>query len=401
MAMIWSESILLTFIRAVIMKIPRIWKHADMIITIFYLAFFLLSILEAAKELYVNEIALAFLFYMIFGIHYVLFPLNAIYYEESAIQVMSRNFPMFLVGICTFRIRREETLKILYFISLLTIFVYGGYMLIIGNANSDAMKVGDMHTAYMLLPHLCFVFSAVLKKANPCNIVAFALGSLLLLFLGNRGSLLCLGVYVIFSILLSGRLKHPILFLVFATAFMLSLFSFGLLDYLYNLAEKYGFSVRIFQKLENGEITTSTGRDRIYARVMEQIKMHPLLGLGIFSDQRVAGGLYAHNILLEFMINYGVVIGVGLLVVVLRLFVNGFLYLRKTKQFEALDFYTSVFFSCCFKLILSNSYLLEPYFFFAMGFAYAAVGERNRLRRKPEMKRGLKQISERGDTCEQ
>ena len=197
MALVWSDSILLPFVRVFMMKIPYIWKHTDMAITILYVGIFILAVAEVIRELYVKEIVIVFGLCTVFGLHYLLFPLNELYYDENWETVLKQVFPMFLVGATVYRINREQILKILNTISLITVFSYGAYMIVFRTINSKTLQSGDMHSAYMLLPHICLVFSSMLRKADPWRSAAFAFGCVELLFLGNRGSLLCLGVFVI------------------------------------------------------------------------------------------------------------------------------------------------------------------------------------------------------------
>ncbi len=380
MVLMWSDTILLRFARVVLMKIPYIWTHVDMLISLAFALFLCLSFLSIYRVLCIRELFITLVFYGVFFLHYYIFPLNENYYQLYRETVLKDVFPMFLIGVFAYRIEREKTLKVLNLISLATIFFYAGYMVLFRSVNSRTARSGDMNSAYMLLPHLCMVFYSMIQKANPWNVGAFAIGAVSLLFLGNRGSLLCLGVFVIFTILFSGRLKRPVLFLALSVIVMVVLFSFGLLDYLYDFAEENGFSLRIFEKLESGDIANSSGRDKISERVIEYIMLYPMMGMGIFSDRRVAGGIYAHNFFLEITLHYGVVLGMLIFAIILYIFIVAFLHMRKNDDNMAAGFFTSLVFACCFKLLLSNSYIMEPFFFFTIGYAYAGANEQRNMR---------------------
>lgn len=386
MSMVWVDSILLKFIRAIAMNVPFIWSHVDLIISLAYIAVLCFSLSSVSRILYVKELLYLLLFYGVYYLHYILFPLNEIYFIAYGDKVTHEVLPMFLVGICVYRIKREQLLKYLFILSNITIYAFVIYMFVFKTMSGLEVRAGDMHAAYSILPHVCIAFCDLWRKPNPWNIAGFVLGGVFLLFMGTRGALLCLGVFVIFTILFSGRLKHPILFLSASVIVLLALFAFGLLDVLYEVAENNGFSLRIFKKLESGEITDSSGRDKIKDRVWEHIRMNPSLGLGIFSDRRVAGGHYAHHLVLELMLHYGIFMGLFILILLLRLFIRAFLYLRKEKEEYTLYFLTALLFSSGFKLFLSSSYLYEPYFFFAIGYAYAAVKERGELQSKKRPK---------------
>lgn len=375
MAMLWSNTILMRFFRVVLMSIPYICQHADLIISVAFFSFFLLSISSVIREIRVKELLIVLAFYGVFYLYYCIFPLNEYYYENNQDLVVKETLPMFLVGILSFRIDRKRILKILNQISMATILAYAAYMALYQTMSESTLSGGDMHAAYMLLPHLCLVFYTMVAKANVWKISTFPIGVVCLLLLGNRGSILCLSVFIVFTVLFSGRLKRPVLFLVLSTMFLIALFAFGFLEFLYDFAEQNGFSLRIFEKLESGELTDSTGRDKIMSKVVEYIQLYPMMGMGIFADRRIAGGLYAHNIILEIILHYGIVLGILILGIILYFVIAAFKYLRKKKDVMTLGFFSALIFSYVVKLLLSSSYLVEPYFFFTMGFAYAAVRE--------------------------
>ena len=392
MALIWADSILLQFIRVFLMKVPYVWQNADMLLSLIFIITLCLSLRAVSREVFVKELFYTLLIYGIFYLYYFLFPLNQEYYVKYADKIVKESFPMFLLGICVYRIGRERTIKVLYGISIVTVFAYMVYVSLFRIVDERTMRAGDMNAAYIILPHLCLVFAGTMRKPTVWNVGALVVGGVMLLFLGNRGSLLCLGIFVIFSILFSGKLKRPVLFLVLSVSIMLALFSFGLLDLLYEVADKNGFSLRIFEKLESGEISASSGRDKIKQRVWEYILLHPIIGMGIFSDRRVAGGHYAHNILYELMIHYGMVLGTILLILLIWMIVKTYTYLKAKEDRWTLDYFCALFFSSCLKLLLSSSYLMEPYFFLMLGFAFAVLKERKRTE-DPDKKRTPKRMT--------
>ncbi len=390
-AMIWADSILLKYVRVALQLIPYIWKHADMFISMAYIICIGLSVGAILRSVYIKELFYVAVFYAIFYLHFYSFTLNETYFYSYGGTTITRVFPMFLVGICAYRINREYTMRVLYVISVITVFSFVIYTTLFANTDDRVMLDGDMHGAYNILPHICLTFAGMIRKPNPWNITAFGIGAVLLLFLGNRGSLLCLGVFVIAAILFSGRVKRPLLFLTLSVLGMLILFAFGLLDFLYNVAEDNDFSLRIFKKLESGEIASSSGRDKIQKKVWEYILLYPMMGMGIFADRRICGGYYAHNVVLEILLHYGVVIGTVFIGLLLYIFARTYSHLKREKDLTC-DFFLVLMFSYVFKLFISNSYLMEPFFFFAVGFSCAAANERMRflrLERSRKERKGL------------
>ena len=305
MAFVWSESILMPYVRVGLQSLPFIWRHADLILSTIYILLLAFSMREITRSIYIKEMGYLLLVYAIFYLYYFVFDLNRYYYAQYSMTSATKVFPMFLVGICVYRIHREQTIRVLYWISMVSVYMFAVYMTLFAQLNETTMRAGDMNAAYNILPHICMSFTGVLRKPRPLNIGAVAIGGVFLLFLGNRGSILCLGVFIIAAVIFSGRLKKPWLFLLLSALVMAILFLFGVLDLLYEVAEKQGFSLRIFQKLESGEIASESGRDRIRERIIEYIMLYPMMGMGIYADRRVAGGYYAHSLILEILIHNG------------------------------------------------------------------------------------------------
>lgn len=386
MALLWADSIILRYVRVLLQMTPYIWNHADMLLSLAFIIPLALSIGSILRAVYIKEIFYLIGLYAVFYLHRWLYPLNQYYYDIWGYITVSKCLPMFLVGLCAYRINREKVMSILYKISVASIFAFVIYVTAFSRIDATTLRDGDMHNAYTILPHICLVFMGVLRKPNVWNISALSIGAVFLLFLGNRGSILCLGVCIIMNILFSGRLKRPWLFLCFSVIAMVILFVFGLLDFLYDLADRYEFSLRIFEKMEKGELTYSSGRDRIQDRVWEYFRMAPMLGMGIFADRRVAGGSYAHSIIPEILLQHGIIIGTIILGLLAYLFVGSYWYLRKENHL-AKDFFSALLFSAVFKLFLSNSYLMEPYFFFALGLACAIMNEYRKTKKQERIEK--------------
>ena len=205
-SMVWADSLLLKYVRVALMKIPYIWSNADLIISLAYVVLIGLSVMSVVNAVYIKELAYIALMYAVFFLHFFVFKLNEAYFYYNNNVAITECFPMFLMGICVYRINREQNLKVMYVISLITVYFYMLYMLYLGKSDNSVVRGGDMNAAYNLLPHVCLVCAGALRKANPWNVIATIVGGVTILFLGNRGSLLCLGLFVIVTILFSGKL---------------------------------------------------------------------------------------------------------------------------------------------------------------------------------------------------
>lgn len=377
-ALLWAKSILVQYVRALFMQLPYLWSFADEAIWLVFALVFAFSIHSFLQRVFVKDALYILGCLLIFLLHYLIYPLNREYYTKYADLFVESALPMYFVGISLYHKKSEKQIDILYYVSLATVLAFTVYNLLLSSIDEATLKDGDMYAAYNLLPHVCLVFGYVMKKPNPLNIVTFVIGCFMQISMGTRGAILCLAIYVVLCILFARKMKYPFLFAVISLgAAVLAIYG-GLLDLLYDFAEKNNLSLRFFDKLMNGEITNSSGRDQITERVSEYISYYPLTGCGIYSDRRVADGQYAHNVALELMIDFGVIFGTLILLAIVALFLRTFLYLRKKEDVRAVVLFLSLLCSSFFRLFLSGSYLTERALYLLVGFCVAVLRDKSR-----------------------
>lgn len=235
---------------------------------------------------------------------------------------------------------------------------------------------GDMDSAYKILPHVCLVLLFTLKKPDVINIVVSALGFLYVVSCGSRGAMLCMLIFIAVYLATFKEYKRPWIAYGVLTALVVFIYNSieAAISVLSEFANKIGMSTRIFAKLANGEFLQSSGRDTIRETLLKAIAEKPLLGYGIGGDHALAGS-YAHNIVIEFWVSFGVLIGTVLLLWLLFIIIDA---LRKVANEDEKGLILVFVCSCLMKLFLSGTYLGETYFFFMIGLC---VGVTRRYRR--------------------
>ena len=123
----------------------------------------------------------------------------------------------------------------------------------------------------------------------------------------------------------------------------------------------------------NSELDSS-GRDIIYQKVLEKIAEKPFLGWGIANETQLIGVPYVHNLFLELLFDFGIIIGSILIALLL---VKGIGSLRS----EPLNQLTSVVFiySICY-LMFSLTYLRLGVFWLAFGLIMNNYPKRRRIK---------------------
>ena len=240
-----------------------------------------------------------------------------------------------------------------------------------------------MDRAYKILPHCCLIAYYAVKRTNIWNTGLSVVGGIYLLLLGTRGAAMLYLLLVTLLLMMGKRSKGAILRIIVVSGaiavFLMSPLYNATILWLYQTAQKLGLSIRIFDKLLNGGIGASSGRDTIRETLMDAVANGPLFGLGICMD-RVLTGTYAHNIAIELWVDFGVFVGTAILVILTFVLMCG--YLQAEGEGEK-GLILCLIFGCFLKLFLSGSYLNERLLMLLLGLCVSSIRKEgsNRMRR--------------------
>ena len=241
---------------------------------------------------------------------------------------------------------------------------------LLGFAQKLVAEGNNMELAYGLLPSLIFVTRDVFKNYNKTDFSLALIGSFLILALGCRGAFLAFAFFVVGEMIL---FKHYNYFLLSRLVILLGA---GICFLLLNpilLVMKYftssvGLETRVYDAILEGEIVSTDSRDWIYEEVGNYIlsdKGH--IGYGLFYDRVLMGmerSSYAHNIIYELLLDFGVYLGSFLLIFFTSLF---FINMIKAKGTSSCSMIFAFFCSCVICLFFSSSYLCNSIFWIFVG----------------------------------
>lgn len=381
---IWSQDILVQYVRAVIMRLPYIGAYPDTV-----LAFVFVAIILAALPYYrMTKGDLVFLFsvVVIFVYQWAFHSETQEYLEHYMVSFVVKILPLYIVGVSLGKSENQEKIiRVMYILSIVTLITDLFYKLVIGIPMSAVASQyeGDMDRAYKILPHCCLIAYYAVKRTNIWNIGFSVLGGIYLLFLGTRGAAMLYLLLVTLLLIMGRRSKGAILRIVIVSGtiavFLMSPLYNSAILWLYQMAQKLGLSIRIFDKMLNGVLGVSSGRDTIRETLMDSVTNGPLFGLGICMD-RVLIGTYAHNIAIELWVDFGVFVGTAILVVLTVVLVCG--YLKAEGEGEK-GLILCLVFGCFLKLFLSGSYLSERLLMLLLGLCVSSIRKKgsNRMRR--------------------
>lgn len=384
----WCKDTALSYLLQIYRRIPIVGLTYQYVMPITFIALAFAAILTSRiKPLSISSIAF-------FSVVFLLSMLSALVYNEiigsELSQFLLTALPLIVVGI-NFDGNRKiigkcPLIHVIYIASLINL--TGFILYILYFLGSREIENSAMTWSYSILPSmLCIVFFAIRKRKILAIIFSIA-GGVLLLFLGTRGTIVCLLVFIGVQFLYLLKKKGSRIIALLIIVSLILFIQFG--DYLTivrvlrEYANRIGLSTRVFDVFLNQEFLVSSGRDEIIGVAISAIKNRPVLGYGLFGDRYLLNarsyeaGTYAHNLIIELWVQLGVIIGSLLFLLLVILIIRATFRVANSPNGQ---FFLWIFICAGFvKLFISGSYLLEPFFFLLIGFCV------NTIRNKTENK---------------
>jgi hypothetical protein len=299
--------------------------------------------------------------------------INYALYRENWEHIKTIIFPLFFTCIPSFiysySIKDWHILKKIMDKASVIVIILGlliGIIVVMGKAS-----IGDYSMSlsyYMLLPAIIFIDRLIIQRSL-INGVGLAASLLIILALGSRGAILCIGIYAFLRLArFYNKVIHnkTLLFVSMITTFLIIggyVFFFDeILQYIYRVLGSIGIKSRSISLLLRDSIHLS-GRDVIYKKIIGEISSNPIIGIGLAGDRRILAGGYSHNILIEILSNFGIVIGSLIIVLLLFLIIRS-MFTRVVTNYNMIIMWVSIGFV---HLLISSSYLIDFKFWILMG----------------------------------
>jgi hypothetical protein len=180
---------------------------------------------------------------------------------------------------------------------------------------------------------------------------------------GARGPLVGIiaGIFCYYLMKFKINAKNvAILCFILASISILFLNFEGILNSLNSFLVSRNLSSRTIELLTKNQIEKTSGRNSLYHTAFLNIP-NLLIGKGMMGDRVILKGAYVHNFFLEIWLEYGLIFGSLLILILIYYFIRSLFSSKK----EILYFlFFSLFFTTGFmKLQFSFSYTLEPTFY--------------------------------------
>lgn len=245
----------------------------------------------------------------------------------------------------------------------------------------------------MLLPVAIFFFLREDRNSR-LFLVLMGIAMIEILIAGSRGPWLCIGAMLAIAVakawgtkLLAYVSRHKkkaaIIGLIVVMAIVILIINCeALFSALRDALADFGISSRTLDRLAAGTISDDNGRDAIWSEAVRLILLNPILGYGVYGERpyiaQIHNAGFPHNIVLEFALEFGVLVTALLVVVIVAVSA----YLLFTKHETAWSRMFPIFFVSSCQLLLSMSFWYVSAFWICVALAVnhlEATGDFSRL----------------------
>jgi O-antigen ligase len=278
------------------------------------------------------------------------------------------------VNFATLRMFMNYSAYIILFYVVSDLFIFGFIEIL--NTEYYSMT----YAYFLYIPAIVFLNNLFVKNESLIiNAGLFIITTLLLFAMGTRGPILFIIAYLfikLFFLIYFYPKKQNIFLITIIGLTVLLIFSEYILDFIFNFIDILNLSSRIFDYLSSDSFLSSDGRIRIYRSVINYLIQNPIFGIGLGNDRvyitesfgysqiQLLSGLYSHNIILEVLISYGLIIGSIIVIWFLYTFTVIFFKSLRSDYGEILLMFFAI---SVFPLMISGSFINYPLFFGLLG----------------------------------
>ena len=222
-----------------------------------------------------------------------------------------------------------------------------------------------MTFSYNLLLPTAFLMLRCILNFRWYRLLLSGMGSIIILIAGCRGALVGLIGSLILYVFFVGKIpvknkSRAILILIILALVVLAFYN-QILSFIAQTLDSLGIGSRTIGMLLDASITSDSGRGKYQATVWENLN---IWGHGLWGDRELLYGHYVHNLFLEILCDFGLLLGPIILVGLISLLHRGFKRADETKSVLL----CALFSTGIIKLIFSGSFLnIEPALYVLIG----------------------------------
>ena len=339
---------------------------SKIIVAVIYLSVLPIIFKRNLKLIVVLYIASLFIYLM----NYLLYPLNRNILQTLFFPIFMVNIPSFIFAynLRNYTVFNELVIKISKYLVLMGAII----SILVVSGKSDIGIYSMSLSYYLLLPALVYL-NSIFKKFKFSSLVLFLATILIIISFGSRGPIFAILVFFVLKLFKFQKqvtyqtILRQIIILSIALLIYLNIKS--ILLSVNNVLTYLNLSSRSITLFLNDGLNTS-GRDVIYNDAFRSINKSPLFGYGLAGDRIAIGRIdYVHNIFLEIVLNFGLLLGIPLIIYFLLVFFKN-IYFRNGEKSNVILLWFCLSF---IPLLISNSFLIDMNFWILMGFCLSTT----------------------------
>jgi len=335
-----------------------------------YIIFAILSFQYISSKLRTGDWAFYFIFLAVYFLSFVLHPENEEYLSTLQTVLPFSMLPLYFLGVSS---DLQSIKRALYYLSVASILAQFVFFWFVSVSMMTDFHNQDhyMNLAYLTIPYVLYVLWHTFEDPKYYNIVYSIIGVLLIISFGTRGPFLALvffvSCYFLFFKMREKTLVYKILLLAGGVALYLAFVKF--MPALFGYLGDTGGSTRIIGWIMGTDIGAEASSDMridIFSLAWSSLKNNHYMGLGFAGDRLFMDGFFVHNIFLELLVSYGLVVGAILCIVLMtRMYKSVYLNNNNDRGVFALLFVSIGF----LPLLVSGSYVDDSWFYLMMGYS--------------------------------
>ncbi|MBR2886274.1 MAG: O-antigen ligase family protein [Clostridia bacterium] len=369
----WTQHTILRYVEEVIERLPFVSRFAPYFIPVLFMSLLALSLPYIVRQIRTADVMFALFVVLVVVMTLLIYPDSKEYISPQLWRIFGMSVPLYFVGVIY---DNEEIKKDLFWCSLVGVFVTLLYQLY-SLSSGRVLESDNMNASYNVLPSVMYlVYWAIINNGMKNWLIAFAASVLPFIF-GTRGPIIAIAVFCAIGLIYRfSKIKNIAIkiVLILIVGVMAVYISSGnrILEWAEILSKRFGeigFSTRIFDFFIEDQLAESAGRERIREAVWKAIKQKAILGYGFMGDRSITGG-YVHNIVFEYWCSYGVFVGSAALAFTVVMPLKAMLRSKGTDNLWLIIMFTCMVF---IKLMVSSSYVFEPYFYLLIGLSVGVI----------------------------
>lgn len=190
--------------------------------------------------------------------------------------------------------------------------------------------------------------------------------TVMIVLFGNRGAFLVVIAYLVYVILnqkMSKKRRYIISFATIVIVLFIVAFWTNIIEAVYQTTTQLGISSRTINKLIQSSFVTDSDRSYIRRQALDIIRANPLkirgpgymTTISISLANKTSFSTNAHNVALQLIVEYGVILGSVLLIILYNQFFVALRIRHNSNRELSISFMTALLFQSYVMLLFSNS----------------------------------------------